>query len=143
MPFIRTKTGPGGREEMIRMRFATKGILFTALILFCIAAGPAAVRGQQADQAKPPSYTIPEYNAFQAANAEKDAQARLKLLDDFSAKFPISARDYRHFPIASRCFRSCLIPRRPTRTISSSRSGTPQSKARISSRNILNPRIQN
>ena len=48
---------------MIRMRFATKGILFTALVLFCIAARPAAVHGQQADQAKPPSYTIPEYNA--------------------------------------------------------------------------------
>src|SRR4029077_16020948 len=35
-------------------------------------------------------YTIPEYNAFQAANAEKDPQARLKLLDDFVAKFPNS-----------------------------------------------------
>jgi hypothetical protein len=74
---------------MIRMRFVTKGILFTALILFCIAARPATVRGQQADQGKT-SYTIPEYNAFQAANAEKDPTARLKLLDDFAAKFPSS-----------------------------------------------------
>jgi hypothetical protein len=74
---------------MIRMRFVTKGILITALVLFCIAARPAAVRGQAADQGKT-SYTIPEYNAFQAANAEKDPQARLKLLDDFSAKFPSS-----------------------------------------------------
>ena len=74
---------------MIRMRFATKGILFTALILFCMAARPAAVRGQQADQGKT-TYTIPEYNAFQAANAEKDLTARLKLLDDFAAKFPNS-----------------------------------------------------
>jgi tetratricopeptide (TPR) repeat protein len=74
---------------MIRMRFATKGILFTALILFCIAARPAAVRGQQADQGKT-SYTIPEYNAFQAARAETNAQNRIKLLDDFVTKFPSS-----------------------------------------------------
>ena len=74
---------------MIRMRFATKGILFTALILFCVAARPAAVRGQQADQGKT-SYTIPEYNAFQAARAETNAQNRIKLLDDFVSKFPSS-----------------------------------------------------
>jgi len=74
---------------MIRMRFATKGILFTALILFCIAAGPAVVRAQQADQGKT-SYTIPEYNAFQAARAETNAQNRIKLLDDFVSKFPSS-----------------------------------------------------
>jgi len=74
---------------MIRMRFATKGILFTALVLFCIAALPAAVRGQQADQGKT-SYTIPEYNAFQAARAETNAQNRIKLLDDFVSKFPSS-----------------------------------------------------
>jgi tetratricopeptide (TPR) repeat protein len=74
---------------MIRMRFATKGILFTALILFCIAARPAAVRGQAADQGKT-TYTIPEYNAFQAARAETNAQNRIKLLDDFVSKFPSS-----------------------------------------------------
>jgi tetratricopeptide (TPR) repeat protein len=74
---------------MIRMRFATKGILFTALILFCIAARPAAVRAQQADQGHT-TYTIPEYNAFQAARAETNAQNRIKLLDDFVSKFPSS-----------------------------------------------------
>src|SRR5277367_4166654 len=74
---------------MIRMRFATKGILFTALVLFCIVARPAAVRGQQADQGKT-TYTIPEYNAFQAARAETNAQNRIKLLDDFVSKFPNS-----------------------------------------------------
>jgi hypothetical protein len=41
------------------------------------------------DQAKP-TYTLPEYNAFQAANSEKDPQARLKLLDDFVSKYPNS-----------------------------------------------------
>jgi tetratricopeptide (TPR) repeat protein len=40
--------------------------------------------------AQQPAYTIPEYNAFQAANAEKDPQAQIKLLDDFVAKFPTS-----------------------------------------------------
>jgi tetratricopeptide (TPR) repeat protein len=74
---------------MIRMRFATKGILFTALILFCIAARPAAVCGQQTDPGKT-TYTIPEYNAFQAARAETNAQNRVKLLDDFVTKFPSS-----------------------------------------------------
>jgi len=74
---------------MIRMRVATKGILFTALILVCLPAPPAAARGLQQDQGKT-SYTIPEYNAFQAARAETNAQNRIKLLDDFVAKFPSS-----------------------------------------------------
>jgi tetratricopeptide (TPR) repeat protein len=90
MQFVRTNTVPGGREEMIRMRFATKGILFTALVLFCITARPAAVHGQQAADQGKTSYTIPEYNAFQAARAETNAQNRIKLLDDFVTKFPSS-----------------------------------------------------
>ena len=40
-------------------------------------------------QAKP-SYTLPEYNAFQAATNEKDPQARIKALDDFVAKYPMA-----------------------------------------------------
>src|SRR5580693_6730470 len=74
---------------MIRMRFATKGILFAALVLFCFFARPAAANGLQQDQGKT-SYTIPEYNAFQAARAETNAQNRIKLLDDFVTKFPSS-----------------------------------------------------
>jgi tetratricopeptide (TPR) repeat protein len=74
---------------MIRMRFATKGILLTALVLVFLPARPAAARGLQQDQAKT-SYTIPEYNAFQAARAETNAQNRIKLLDDFVTKFPTS-----------------------------------------------------
>jgi tetratricopeptide (TPR) repeat protein len=74
---------------MMRMRFATKGILFTALVLLCIPARPAAARSVQQDQGKT-SYTIPEYNAFQAARAETNAQNRIKLLDDFVTKFPSS-----------------------------------------------------
>ena len=73
---------------MMQMRFATKGILFTALALICIPARPVAAQAQQ-DQSKV-TYTIPEYNAFQAARAETNAQSRLKLLDDFVTKFPSS-----------------------------------------------------
>ena len=75
---------------MIRKCLIMKAILLSALVWACVLARPAATQAQQAqDQAKP-TYTIPEYNAFQAANAEKDPQARLKLLDDFVAKFPSS-----------------------------------------------------
>jgi hypothetical protein len=44
--------------------------------------------------------TSAEYNAYQAAHDENDAQAKIKLLDDFEAKYPDSAllpqiyRDY-------------------------------------------------
>ena len=75
---------------MIRKCLLTKAILLSALVWTCMLVHPATTRAQApADQAKP-TYTIPEYNAFQAANAEKDPTARLKLLDDFGAKFPSS-----------------------------------------------------
>ncbi len=75
---------------MIRKCLIAKIFLLGALVWTCMLARPAATRAQAAgDQAKP-TYTIPEYNAFQAANAEKDPQARLKLLEDFGAKFPNS-----------------------------------------------------
>ncbi len=45
-------------------------------------------QGQQGQQKL--SYTLPEYNAFQAANSEKDPQQRTKLLDDFVGKYPNS-----------------------------------------------------
>jgi tetratricopeptide (TPR) repeat protein len=76
---------------MIRKCLITKAILLGVLIATCMLARPAATQAQAAqDQAAKPTYTIPEYNAFQAANAEKDPQARVKLLDDFVAKFPNS-----------------------------------------------------
>jgi hypothetical protein len=49
----------------------------------------ASPQGTAAPQAKQ-SYTLPEYNAFQAANGEKDHQARIKALDDLIAKYPAS-----------------------------------------------------
>jgi tetratricopeptide (TPR) repeat protein len=65
-----------------------KGILIVALVLFCAPARPVSAYVQQQD-AKP-TYTIPEYNAFQAARAETNAQNRVKLLDDFVGKYPNS-----------------------------------------------------
>jgi tetratricopeptide (TPR) repeat protein len=38
-----------------------------------------------------PKYTMAEYNAYQAAAAEKNPAAQIKLLDDFVAKYPNSA----------------------------------------------------
>jgi tetratricopeptide (TPR) repeat protein len=66
---------------------AIAGIFLASCVIFCSYAPAAAA--QDAPQDKP-QYTIPEYNAFQAARAEKDPQARVKLLDDFVAKFPNS-----------------------------------------------------
>jgi tetratricopeptide (TPR) repeat protein len=72
---------------MIRNSIVTQGLLLAAVILFTGWARPVAAQAQGSQQ---PSYTIPEYNAFEAANAEKDPAAQVKLLDDFVAKFPNS-----------------------------------------------------
>jgi tetratricopeptide (TPR) repeat protein len=72
------QTGRGGEETKM------KRILMTvaAGLLLTLAAGAAA---QQQ-----PAYTLQEYNAYQAAANEANAQQRVKLLDDFAAKFPQS-----------------------------------------------------
>jgi hypothetical protein len=43
------------------------------------------------NQSNTPSYTVAEYNAMMAGNAEKDAQAKIKLLDNFVAQYPDSS----------------------------------------------------
>jgi tetratricopeptide (TPR) repeat protein len=75
---------------MRRIGLNLKGILLVALVLFCAPARPVAAFDQQQDAGKPTPYTIPEYNAFQAARAETNPQNRVKLLDDFVSKFPAS-----------------------------------------------------
>src|SRR3984893_11179090 len=52
------------------------------------AAAPPA--GQDAGGAKP-QYTMAEYNAYQAAAAEKKPAQQIKALDDFVSKYPNSA----------------------------------------------------
>ncbi len=62
------------------------------LSLFCITISP--VQGQDAaagGAAGAQKYTMAEYNAYQAAAAEKNSAAQIKLLDDFASKYPNSA----------------------------------------------------
>ena len=54
------------------------------------AATTQAPAGQDAAAAKP-QYTMAEYNAYQAAAAEKNPAQQIKALDDFVSKYPNSA----------------------------------------------------
>jgi tetratricopeptide (TPR) repeat protein len=73
---------------MTRRRLTAKGMVLLLSGVICLLSRTAAAQTPQQDQK--PTYTIAEYNAYQAAHGEKDMQARLKLLDDFVAKFPNS-----------------------------------------------------
>ncbi len=73
---------------MTRRTLNLTAVILTALVSLPLFAPPAAA--QAAAQEQKPAYTIPEYNAFQAANAATDPAAKLKLLDDFVTKFPNS-----------------------------------------------------
>ena len=72
---------------MMRTCFVAKAAFVVALGILAVPAHPAAAQDQSSQQ---PPYTIPEYNAYQAARGETNAQNRVKLLDDFVAKFPNS-----------------------------------------------------
>jgi len=61
-----------------------------ALSLFCITVAPASAQNAGA-AAGGQKYTMAEYNAYQAAAAEKNPAAQIKLLDDFVSKYPNSA----------------------------------------------------
>lgn len=62
----------------------------TALCLVGIDAGRLCAQ-DAAGGASQQKYTMAEYNAYQAAAAEKTPAAQVKLLDDFVAKYPNSA----------------------------------------------------
>jgi tetratricopeptide (TPR) repeat protein len=72
---------------MMRTCFVAKAAFVVALGILAVPAPPASAQDQSSQQ---PPYTIPEYNAYQAARSETNAQNRVKLLDDFVAKFPNS-----------------------------------------------------
>jgi tetratricopeptide (TPR) repeat protein len=74
------------RKRLTRFTLVLAAVALVAPYPSLAAAKPAP---QQEGQKKP-TYTLPEYNAFQAANTEKDLQTRIKLLDDFVAKYPNS-----------------------------------------------------
>jgi tetratricopeptide (TPR) repeat protein len=67
--------------------------LACALALMCAASTAARAQDQSQPaqaQAQAPAYTLAEYNAYQAAAAEKDPTQRVADLDDFVSKFPNS-----------------------------------------------------
>jgi tetratricopeptide (TPR) repeat protein len=63
-------------------------IILALFVLVALNAGPAAAQAEQ--QTKQPSYTMPEYNAFQNCHTEKDPQIKVKCLDGFVAQYPNS-----------------------------------------------------
>jgi hypothetical protein len=69
-------------------------VVLAALSLCYLGAMSAVAQDQAPAAAGAPAgqkYTMAEYNAYQAAAAEKDANAKIKLLDDFVSKYPNSA----------------------------------------------------
>jgi hypothetical protein len=83
---------------MKAIRWMASLLLLTALSLSSTpqAAGqapeqPAGQAPAGAAGAAKPNYTMAEYNSYQAAAAEKNPAAQIKLLDDFVAKYPTSA----------------------------------------------------
>jgi tetratricopeptide (TPR) repeat protein len=74
------------------------GLAIVAALCLILGNGPiamarpraAAIEAQEAGQSKQP-YTMAEYNAYQAAAAEKNPAQQVKLLDDFVSKYPNSA----------------------------------------------------
>ena len=80
---------------------ATRRMASLALLGLCLvcadanklvarSAGTTSQQAQGANAADACKYTMAEYNAEQAAAAEKNPAAQLKLLDDFVAKYPNS-----------------------------------------------------
>jgi hypothetical protein len=60
------------------------------LCLMGASASKVAAQAPAGGAAAQPKYTMAEYNAYTAAANEKNAQAQIKLLDDFVAKYPNS-----------------------------------------------------
>ena len=83
---------------MIMRNHLNKLAIVAACLCLVFLATRADAQAQQASQAapqvcgqQPTNYTLPEYNAEQAAAAEKDPQAEIKLLDAFVAQYPNSS----------------------------------------------------
>jgi hypothetical protein len=71
-------------------------LVFTGLLGTAVAAGvgisTSTARAQaQQQSAQQTPYTTEEYNAYNKAHTETDPQGKIKLLDDFAAKYPNSA----------------------------------------------------
>ena len=70
--------------------------MVTGTGLLCVALGITSGAGklraapQAAQDQSKPAYTLAEYNAYQAADKEQNAQQKIKLLDDFVKTYPNS-----------------------------------------------------
>ena len=71
----------------MQKHFITMGVILAVLV--CLPGRLAHAQAAASQDAKP-AYTMAEYNAFQAANSEKDPVTQIKLLDDFTSKYPNS-----------------------------------------------------
>jgi tetratricopeptide (TPR) repeat protein len=84
-----SKASPGGSEVILRNYLKGIAIILAASSFILARPAPIAAQAPAAGQSQP-TYTLPEYNSLQAAQAEKDSQSRIKLLDSFVAQYPNS-----------------------------------------------------
>lgn len=75
---------------MMRKWVVANAIVWLGAALLCSAA-PRAAFAQDEQQTSKTPYTLPEYNAYQAAAGQTDPQAKIQALDDFVSKFPSSS----------------------------------------------------
>jgi hypothetical protein len=71
-------------------RYRSAALVASLAVLLGITGTGAATVVAAEPQAAKPNYTRPEYDAYQAAAAEKNPQQKIKLLDDFVSKYPTS-----------------------------------------------------
>ncbi|HEX4075857.1 MAG TPA: tetratricopeptide repeat protein [Candidatus Acidoferrales bacterium] len=71
----------------MRKYFSATALILAGLVWASIAARPGAAQAAQSAQ---PTYTMQEYNSFQACQAEKDPVSKMNCLDGFITKYPNS-----------------------------------------------------
>lgn len=74
---------------MMRKWIVANAIVCIGAVLLCYGAPRALAQDDQQSSKTP--YTLPEYNAYQAAAGQTDPQAKIQALDDFVTKFPSSS----------------------------------------------------
>ena len=72
----------------MRRHLNRSAFILAALVLASLSPRPAV--GQAATSSQQPTYTLPEYNSLQSAQAEKDPQAQIRQLDSFVQQYPNS-----------------------------------------------------
>ena len=75
---------------MKAIRWMASLLLLAAISLLGAGVRPAAAQEKHDCSGPGQHYTMAEYNSYQAAAAEKNPAAQIKLLDDFMAKYPSS-----------------------------------------------------